>query len=285
MRVIIIGGGVSGLSCALYLSRYGYQVEVFNGYSYGNLTQTPLIQNYPGVQKISGFQLIQNMMKQCEDNGVIIRDQKIVDISSEDKNVVDDLGQIHEYEILVVCTGSQHKKLQILNNYRNVHYCATCDGSLYRNKEVAVIGGGNSALTQALFLSNICKKVYLIHRRDTFRAQKTLVDKVVVRQNIHIMYSSHVEEVFGDQKVEKLRVENDNTGTIIQVDGVFVSIGSKSNDELLKSLEQDYKIQDNCLSGYEDIYVCGDVSSKYKQAIISAGQGAKVAMKIHEKNS
>lgn len=285
MRVIIIGGGVSGLSCALYLSRYGFQVNVFNGYSYGNLTSTPLIQNYPGIQSISGFDLIQTMMKQCLDNGVVIRDQKIVDISSEDKNVVDDLGQIHEYDILVVCTGSEHKKLQILNNYRNVHYCATCDGSLYRNKKVAVIGGGNSALTQALFLSNICDVVYLIHRRDTFRAQKTLVDKVVVRQNIHIMYSSHVEEVFGDQKVEKLRVENDTTGTIIQVGGVFVSIGNENNDELLKSLTQDYRVQDNYLVGYEDIYVCGDVCSKYKQAIISAGQGAKVAMMINEKKS
>ena len=275
MNVIIIGGGVSGLSCGIYLSRNKFNVKIFNGYSFGLLSTTPIIENYPGFpEKISGYELLEKIEKQAKKFGCEIQDSKVESVDYNNKIIKTDCGEEFTFDVLVIATGVTYKKLDINSEFDNVHYCATCDGLLYLNKDVAVVGGGDTALTEALYLSDICNNVYLIHRRNIFRGTKILIDKILCKSNIHLILDNEIIEFVGNKKFDQIILKNNFK---LKVDGAFIAIGNKPNTELLGD---SFIIRDNKVINLSSVYVCGDINNYYKQAIIAAGDGVKTAIDI-----
>lgn len=293
-NVIIIGGGCSGLTAAIYLKRANFNVKVFCNYNNGNLTTTDLVENFPGFPNgISGFQLLNNMVQQCKYFGVEIIENQIIKVVSDSNYVVDDCETIYNYDILLIATGLKHRTLNFKKDkqYINIHNCATCDGAFYKDKTVAVVGGGNTALQDALYLSNICKKVYLIHRRNQFRAQKCIVDRVLQKQNISLILDSTICQVNNQNKQSNkftniiiTNVNNNQIATNIQVDALFVAVGFQPNINLFQ-LANEIKCKNNKFSCCKNnIYFCGDINTKYHQAIIACGDGASTAMQIIQEN-
>lgn len=270
-KVVIIGSGCAGLTSAIYLSRANIDTTVFTGCSYGALEMTPLIENFPGFPNgISGFDLIDNMVQQAVEHNVNFIEETIVSIDPIKNSVLSDCGVSYDYDVLIIATGTKLRSIP-LKNAKNVYHCAICDGSLYKNKDVCVIGGGNTALTEALYLSNICKSVTIIIRRDVFRAEQYLIDKINTTSNIKIIKNNQVVECVGDAELEYV-ILSDNTK--IYVNAIFVAIGSDKNDELLtNALGENYCLPNN-------IKMCGDVVEDRHQAIIAASSGAKTALDI-----
>lgn len=272
-KVIIVGGGCAGLTCAIYLARFGFEVKVYCNYSYGCLTETSLIENFPGFPDgIEGFDLMDNMTKQAEKFGVKILDDKVEKVQKH--KIYTDSGIEDHYDIIVFATGLTPNKLNFPNidDYNNLHYCAVCDGSLYKDQTVALVGGGDTALGDALYLANICKQVYMIVRRDIFRGSQILVDKVKEKSNIKIFFNSQIEKMEDEEGNIKRVILND--GNSLSIEGVFSCIGFKINDQLFKGK----KIQDS--------FICGDCDGNmYRQAVIACGNGAKTAIDINQKYS
>ena len=296
-NVIVIGSGCAGLTSAIYLSRANINTTVFTGYSYGALENTPLIENFPGFPLgISGYDLLDNMMQQAVENNVNILENIIekIDVEkeffsihvrmedfikdakerlgeSDENNVVySDSGETYSYNALIVATGTKVRSIPI-KNAKNVHYCAICDGTLYKDKDVCVIGGGNTALTDALYLSKICKNVTIIIRRDVFRADKCLIDKVNQTENIHIIKNNQIKECIGETELESITLMDD---TKLNVNAIFLAIGFDKNDDLLiNALGENYQLPDN-------IKLCGDVIETRHQAVIAASSGAQAALDI-----
>lgn len=270
-KVIIIGGGCSGLTSAIYLSRANIETTLFTGCSYGALEMTPLIENYPGFPNgISGYDLIDNMIQQAVEYDINLIDETIVSIDVKNNTVLSDSDVTYDYDALIIATGTKTRSIP-LKNAKNIHYCAICDGALYKNKDVCVIGGGNTALTEALYLSNICKSVTIIIRRDVFKAEQYLIDKIYNTPNINIIKNNQIKECIGEKELTSVILLDDSQ---INTNAIFIAIGSDKNDTLLKeALGDNYVLPEN-------IKMCGDVIENRHQAIIAAGSGAKVALDI-----
>lgn len=283
-NIVIIGGGVSGLTSAIYLSRANFNVKVLTGYSYGLLSDSPLVENFPGFKDgISGFDLLNEIKEQAEKFGAEIIDDKAVNIDANRNLVLSDSDETYQYDILIIATGTEPRKITAKNankyDNKNIHYCATCDGRLYKDKNVCVVGGGNTALTEALYLSDICKSVTILIRKNKFKAEQALIDKVSKKSNIIVLFSTEIEECCGDNKLEKLIINTNDKLSSYLIDGIFVAIGSDRNDEILKaSFGELYNIS----TMPDNIKFCGDIIETKHQAVIAAGSGAKVAMEIIE---
>lgn len=270
-KVIIVGGGCAGLTCAIYLARFGFKVKIYCNYSAGCLTETSLVENFPGFPDgIEGFDLMDNMTKQAQKFGVEILDDKVQKVQNH--KIYTDSGIEEHYDIIVFATGLTPNKLDLLDDdYNNVHYCAVCDGSLYKDQTVVVIGGGDTALGDALYLSNICKQVYMIVRRDQFRGSKILVDKVKERNNIKVLFNNEIKEVQVDENLDIKNLILTNYSQELNIDGIFSCIGYKINDQLFKGKH------------IKDSYICGDCNgNEFRQAVIAAGDGARTAILINK---
>ncbi len=287
--LIIAGGGPAGMSAAIYAARYGLSVLLLEKTAVGgqmNLTAT--IENYPGFEEpISGYVLSTKMLAQVEHLGVEVKYSEIINIELEDKikRVTTEDG-IFEGKTIILAMGASPKKLGIKgeNTFlgRGVSYCGTCDGPLYKGKVVASIGGGDTALEEAIILAQNAKKVYLIHRRDQFRGQKFLVDQVQKTKNIEIHYSKIPKEINGSKLVESITLVSTKDGKEekIDVDGVFVFIGYKPNTDFLKGkidLDENGFIltKNNVETNLEGVFAAGDIISKsMKQIVLAAADGA-----------
>lgn len=272
-EVIIVGGGISGLTCGLYLARNNFRVKIFNGYSSGALSYTPKIENFPGFPNgISGNELLANIQQQAVNFGCEVICFKVEKIDFEKQKLYTDIEETYHYDVLVLATGTTYKKLSN-SDFSNVHYCAMCDGLFYKNKEVTVVGGGDTALTEAIYLSNICKKVYLIHRRNEFRGTDILVKRIKETDNITCLMNNEIIGFEGDQEFTELKLKDRK----LKVDGLFVAIGVERN---LSLIDREVKFEDNMIIGLDNVFCCGDIVNKYRQAIISSGDGAKTALDI-----
>ncbi|MEI7555180.1 thioredoxin-disulfide reductase [Candidatus Chlorohelix sp.] len=297
-RVIIIGSGPAALTAAIYTSRANLDVLCIAGYaSGGQLMLTSEIENFPGFPEgIMGPELMGNMRSQAERFGTrfIEADASKVDFSGAVHRVwIED--EVYEAEAVIVATGANAKWLGLESEQRlvgrGVSSCATCDGFFFRNKEIAIIGGGDTALEEALFLTKFASKVNLIHRRDKFRASKIMQERVSQHPKINIIYDTAIEEVLGENNVTGVKLHNlkNNEITELPLSGVFVAIGHQPNTSIfngaLKMNESGYieAVGGETLTSEKGVFVAGDVFDfRYRQAITAAGSGCKAALEAEK---
>ena len=296
-KVVIIGSGAAGLTAAIYAARANLKPLVIEGIQPGGqLTITTDVENYPGyADVVQGPWMMEQMRSQALNVGArIINDVVVhVDFKKDSKTISLDSKRILSANTVIIATGAQAKWLGLESenkfNGKGVSACATCDGFFYRNKEVAVIGGGNTAVEEALYLSNICSKVTLIHRRDELRAEKILQERLFAKENINVIWNNIVSEILGDEKgVNSLEIKNkisDKT-EIIKVEGVFIAIGHSPSTEPFKGvLEMDkegYIVAQKpgtSITNIEGVFAAGDCVDKiYRQAVTAAGMGCMAAL-------
>lgn len=292
--VVIIGGGPAGLTAGLYAARARLKSLLIEKALPGGLvTTTEWVENYPGFEEgIMGVELAQKMEKQATKFGLEIIQESVIDISLHDKvkRITLEGGRDYEAKSIILATGAHPRPLKIEgeNEFRGrgVSYCATCDGAFYRGKHVAVAGGGDSAVQEAIFLTKFAETVWVIHRRGQLRAEKILQERAFSNPKIKFVWNSVVEKITGKEGVEALHVRNVKTGerSVIQAEGIFIYIGYNPNTEFLKGLvklnENNYIItDDNMCTSVPGIYAAGDVRNKpLKQIATAVGDGATAAM-------
>jgi thioredoxin reductase (NADPH) len=289
--IVIIGAGPAGLSAAVYARRAGLSVAVLEQNIYGGqIVNTPEVENYPGTGKTTGVELAMALYNQAAETGadIILEGVTEVRLQQEPKVVVTTGGE-YEAGAVIIANGAKRRLLgcpgEDTFSGRGVSYCATCDGAFFRGMEVSIVGGGNTALEDALFLANNCSKVYLIHRRDQFRGSKILVDAVVAKQNIEILYDSTVEEVTGSSKVEAIRVRNKISGEekTLPVSALFVAVGLAPENSLfagqVELSEAGYVVAgEDCCTSCNGVFVAGDTRTKeLRQIVTTAADGAVAA--------
>ncbi len=258
------------------------------------VTETPHIENYPGFEKIEGYKLIQKFEEQVRDFGVEIIFEEVVKIKPKKKSfIVKTIQKSYEGKTVILAFGKIPRTLNVPGEKeftgRGISYCATCDAPLFKNKIVAVIGGGNAALDAALLLSKIGKKVYLVHRRDEFRGFEAEVEKVKKKKNVELVLSHVAVEFKGDKVLRSMIVESKKTGERkeLKVDGVFVEIGSEVKTDFVKGLVKLDKnnyivINNNCETSRPGVFAAGDVTNTpFKQIVVAAGEGAKAGLNAY----
>jgi thioredoxin reductase (NADPH) len=289
--IIIIGGGPAGLSAGIYASRLGKKTLLLEKLTPGGqITLSSEIENYPGVCEVkSGLELMQCWPGQAQKFGCEIKSEEAIKITPKENFFIINTHK-NEYtsKAVIIATGSTPKRAGFEGEEefigRGVSYCAVCDGFFYKDKVVAVIGGGDTALEEALYLSQIAKKVYLIHRRDKFKAAPITQKRVFNTKNIEIIFNAKVKKVIGKEFVEGLLIEKDNKEEILKVDGVFVFVGMKVNNELVKDLVNlnslgEVKVNLKMETSLKGLYAAGDIrEDSVKQVVAAAGDGATAAI-------
>ena len=287
--IIIIGGGPAGYTAALYSARAGLSTLVLEKMAVGGqMALTGDIDNYPGFEEgIDGFTLGMKMQQSAERFGAKTEYDEVlaVDFSKKIKQIKTVMGEYFA-KAVIIATGANPKKLGLENEEtltgRGVHYCAHCDGRFYKDKTIAVVGGGNSAVSDALYLSNLAKKVYLIHRRDALKATHIYKTPLEKSENIEFLWNTTLTNIIFDQKVIGAQINNLKTNEIsgLALDGVFISIGRKPASELFKDIldldEYGYIIADETTkTNIDGVYAIGDVRTKAQRQVVTAvGDGA-----------
>ncbi|MBN2460362.1 MAG: thioredoxin-disulfide reductase [Candidatus Cloacimonetes bacterium] len=288
----IIGGGPAGLSAAVYAARGGMKTIVFEkSLVGGQIVVTAEVENYPGIpENLSGFEIAERFRQHAVKFGAEIRDEEVRAVGMEGLcKIVETDKQSYRAKSLIIATGAHPRKLQVPGEAkytgRGVSYCATCDGALYRDKIVAVVGGGDSAVEEAIFLTKFAKKVYIIHRRDQLRAVKMIQERALKNKKIEIIWDSVVQGIEGGDLVEKLFLFNHKEQVIseLQVDGIFIYVGIIPNNELVESRVnldgQGFILTDETMhTNVPGIYAAGDITHKaLRQVITAAADGATAA--------
>ena len=288
--VIIIGGGPAGLTAAIYTSRAGFSTLVLEKLSPGGQTATTFqIENYPGFKNISGVELASEFAEQTEAAGAKIVIEEVTDLNlSGDIKIVKTQANRYEARAVILALGSQHKKMNVSGEDdfvgHGVSYCATCDGNFFRRKTVAVVGGGNTAVGDAIQLSKICSHVTLIHHGDELSAMFSLKQQVEEIPNVTILYHHEVERIIGNNKVEGLMIKDleTNESTTVAVDGVFVAVGMQANSQIVQKqviLSNGFvKADENGKTPISGVFVAGDLRQKALHQIVTAlSDGANAA--------
>ena len=295
--LLILGSGPAGYTAGIYAARAGIKVMIVSGNQEGGqLTMTASIENFPGFEDISGYELMDKMKQQAIKLGVEFVNDYIVEVDFSNRPFVCSSENGHSYKAraVIIATGSSAKWLNMESEKKYLGYgvsaCATCDGFFYRGRTVVVVGGGNSAVSEALYLATLANKVILVHRRNQLRADKILQDRVLNNKKIVVEWNSVVEEILGEdepKKVTGIKIRNVETDTVktLDADGVFVAVGHQPNTDIFKGnivldakgyIETRGKSSETIVEG---VFAAGDVKDpKYKQAVISAGSGAIAAM-------
>ena len=294
--VVIIGSGPAGITAAIYAKRAGLDALLIEKASMGGgqVLNTYEVDNYPGLQGINGFDLGMKFTEHAAKLGVETTEADVTDIDVADtiKRIHTDQG-VFETRSVVISGGAEHRKLKVPGEEElagmGVSYCATCDGAFFKNKTVAVVGGGDVALEDAIFLARGCEKVYLIHRRDEFRAVKVLCDAVKEISNIEVVWDSIVTAVEGTEQVESLKIQNVYTGaeSALDVNGVFIAVGNIPNTGYIKKIKKDvagYLIAgEDCATDVAGVYAAGDIrTKKLRQIVTAVADGANAITSIQD---
>ena len=293
--VIIIGAGPAGYTAGIYCSRARHDTILISGLlPGGQLMNTTDVENYPGFDEgIMGPDLMQIMRKQTENMGTKIIDDVVTNVDfSQNPFKVSTASTNFEAKTVIVCTGATPRKIGIDGEQtfagKGVSYCATCDGAFFRDQELAVVGGGDSCMEEATFLTKFASKVHIIHRRDEFRASKIMQERALNNEKIAVHWNSTVLDIKGDQKVQQVILKDTKTGEETSVDmaGVFVAIGHEPNTELFKDqLELDENgyivLNKNTQTSVDGVFSAGDVHDhRYRQAVTAAGYGCMAAIDV-----
>lgn len=287
--IIIVGAGPAGLTAAIYAKRASKKVLVLEAKNYGGqIINTLDIENYPVEPHISGFDFATKLYNQAKDLGAEIVFEKVVEINNneKEKEVITTKNK-YVTKTIILATGSENRKLGLNNENelvgKGISYCATCDGAFYKNKNVAVVGGGNTALEDALYLTDIANKVYLIHRRDEFRGEESTVNLLKNKDNIEFIFNSTVTKLNANEKLENIEVTNkDGSIKNIDVDGLFVAVGRiPENENFAKIINLDnsgYIIAgENCNTNISGIFVAGDNRTKEVRQLVTATSDGAIA--------
>ena len=295
--ITVIGAGPAAISAAVYSARKGLKTAMIGDLVGGQLLNTNDIENIIGIPLTDGFSFSQQLEKHLSEyevafhKGHNVKEIKVVD---NEKIVLVDDGQEFKTKTIIIATGGKWRKLGIPgeneDSGKGVQYCATCDGPFYRNKEVAIVGGGNSGVEAAIDLSNIVKKVFLVEYLDELKADNVLIEKLATLSNVEVMTSSSIKEVKGNQFAESLYIENrkNNEKSDLIVDGIFVEIGTVANTDFVSGLvkrneKNEIIIDSNNMTSVDGIFAAGDcTNTKFKQIIIAMGEGAKASLAAFE---
>lgn len=288
--ICIIGAGTAGLSAAIYGMRAGKSVLVLEALNYGGqIINTPDIENYPGFRHISGYDFATALYEQANRLGMQLVYDRAVGIA-RDKDKFTVLGNVDEYQArtVILATGMKRRKLGIPGEDKfrglGVSYCATCDGAFYRNRKAAVVGGGNSAFSEALYLSDFCEEVYLIHRRDTFRGEQSTLEDLKQKKNIRIIANATMLSVNGTDAVASVSYRENATGHVheLPVDGLFVAVGSIPDTDYLDgfvALDKNGFVtaDESCRTDVSGVFVAGDCRTKAVRQLTTAAADGTVA--------
>ena len=284
--IIIIGAGPAGLTAAIYALRANKKVLVLEAKTYGGqIVNASNIENYPGIKSISGFDFSTNLYNQVKDLGGEIKIETVININ--DKKEVTTNKDKYNTKAIIIATGSNNRKLNIDKEEdfigKGVSYCATCDGAFYKDKDVMVVGGGNTALEDSLYLSNIVNKVYLVHRRDEFRGESKFVEEIKTKDNIELVLNSTIKSINGLDTLESVDViDKDNNITNIKVNGLFIAIGQEPKNEIFKNIinidSNGYiETNDGVHTNIDGIYVAGDCRNKDLRQLTTAVSDGSIA--------
>jgi thioredoxin reductase (NADPH) len=292
--VLIVGGGPAGLSAGIYTVRSGLRTAVIErGALGGQISTTPIVENYPGFTRVPGKTLVDILVSHALEYVQIFQGEEVLDISTNGNIEVTTSRRKFITRAVILATGANYKQLGVPGEWRlagrGVSYCATCDGPLFREKKVVVVGGGNSAATEVLHLYNIGVSVTLIHRRDSLRAQEYLV-KSIRSNNIPLLWKTEIKEIKGSERVSEVLLYNNKTGEtrLLETDGVFIAIGYTPTVGLAKKLgieltaEGFIKHDEHHRTNIPGIYSAGDVEGGFKQIVTAMGQGAEAALAVFE---
>jgi len=295
--LIVIGAGAAGLAAGIYGARSGLKTFVLEEKMAGGTTvDAPLVENYPGFQSISGVELAQKMVAHCSSAGVTIHEfEKVLSLYLKgDKKIVKTNKTTYEAKALIITSGSHYREIAVPGEKeflgRGVSYCGICDGPLFKDKRVLVVGGGNSAVMSALYIAELASEVKIAHRREEFRAEEALVDALKKKENVEILWNTEVKEISGGRLVNKVVLFNNKTAVTreLLVDGVFVQVGEDPNSQIAKEAgivvdENGYIIVDmRQRTNIEGVYAAGDVTNHpVKQIGTAVGQGITAALEAY----
>jgi thioredoxin reductase (NADPH) len=292
--LIIIGGGPAGLTAAIYGSRMGLKTALYENKGFGGLAGTaPKIENYPGFSSIIGLELTEKMRKQAEYWGTSFFYEEVTAINPKEMTITT-YGAVTKAKAIIIATGSKHMTLGLPNEFElvgnGISYCATCDGPLFRDQEVATVGGGNAAGLEVIYLSGVAKKVYLIHRRHCMRAEACIADEVELLDNVKPLYNCIIEEaITKDSKLSALKVKNLETGEKfnLNVNALFIAIGVEPQAELAEKAGIEL-LNDNCIkvnrnqeTNFPGIYAAGDVTGGIRQVTTAVGEATTATMNAY----
>lgn len=290
--VIIVGCGPAGMTAGIYAARANKKVLIIEKETIGGqISSSPLVENYPGYNSISGSELANNMFEQVAGLGVEIELSEVKKIEDGKIKKVITENNIFESKTVIIATGSRYKLLGLKNEEKlignGIHFCVACDGAFFKDKIVAVIGGGNSAVINALTLSNICKKVYVIQIADKLTAESTLVDKIKTKKNVEVIFNATVTELIGDNSLKAINVRVLDKTKEIMIDGMFISIGLVPQSDFVKGLlplnKYNYIESNNCVTDLEGVFVAGDCRDKeVRQLTVATSDGTMAALKAIE---
>ncbi len=285
---IIIGAGISGMTAAIYLKRAGKKVLVLEKETIGGqISSSLMVSNYPGFICISGPELISNIYDQLVNLDIPLEIEEVKSITTDKiKKVATDYNT-YETKTIIISTGARYRLLNLPNEENlignGIHFCVACDGAFYKDKDVAVVGGGNTALVNALSLSDICKTVYIVQNLEKLTGEIALQEKIKEKDNIIVLTSSIVKKINGEESLESVTIEKEKSEEELKLDGMFISIGLVPQNEIFKDIikldENNYIDSNDCNTNVEGIFTAGDCrTKKFRQLTTASGDGTTSAL-------
>ena len=285
---IIIGAGPAGMTAAIYLARANKKVLIIEKETIGGqISSSPLVENYPGYEGISGSVLANNMYNQVDKLGVDIELDEVTDIIPGELHTVKTLDNEFKARTVIIATGVKYRLLGLENEIElignGIHFCVSCDGAFYKGKHVAVVGGGNTGIINAIALADMCEKVYLIQDKDKLTGEKILQDKLKQKDNVEVITNSGVSKIVGDDKLKKIIIKNGEKENEFVIDGMFISIGLMPQSDFLKGIidldKFNYAVSFDTKTKINGIFVAGDIRTKpFRQITTAVNDGTTSAL-------
>ena len=285
--VMIIGGGPAGITAGIYCARANLKTIIFERETIGGqIASSPSIQNFPGFISINGAEFANNLYEQAISLGVDIAIEEVLDIKpGKVKKIITDEGE-YEAKTVIVATGAKHRLLNLPNEEnligKGISFCTSCDGAFFKGLDVAIVGGANTAVTNALYMSNLCRKVYLIYHGNKLKCEKALANGLREKDNVEVLYNTNVVEIIGNDELEGIVIEKDNEKNTLKVQGMFLSSGMNAETSLVSNLlplsEKKYVLSEDCTTMQQGIFVAGDCRNKnLRQLTTAVSDGAEAA--------